>query len=387
MSRRYETTHPWIDFHADLTRLEPATWILLAEARAHCDHIAGVPLRPEVAKELQMISLVRGVHATTSIEGNTLSEEHVRARVLGDLPLPPSRDYLGREVDNILSALNGLVERVLTGKRIAITAALISALNHQALQGLPLEEGTVPGELRSHAVGVGRYRGAPSEDVPFLVERLCRWLDDMGSEQLPGGEFTVAILQAILAHLYLAWIHPFGDGNGRVARLVEYAILFQSGIPAPAAHLLSNHYNLTRSRYYAELDRSSRRHPYDPTPFISYALQGFVDGLKEQLQTVRAHQLHATWVNYVHDRFEGEDTLALRRQKHLVLDLPDTWTPRAAIRRVSVRLAEEYGRKTSKTITRDLNALERRGLVERDHRGIRPRRELVEAFLPVRAPE
>lgn len=55
-----------------------------------------------------------------------------------------------------------------------------------------------------------------------------------------------AIFKAVVAHLYLAWIHPVGDGNGRTARLVEFQILLSSGVPSPAAHLLSNHYNQTR---------------------------------------------------------------------------------------------------------------------------------------------
>ena len=61
----------------------------------------------------------------------------------------------------------------------------------------------------------------------------------------PIGEQSIAILRAITAHLYLIWIHPFGDGNGRLARLVEFTILLKSGIPSIAAHLLSNHYNAT----------------------------------------------------------------------------------------------------------------------------------------------
>jgi Fic family protein len=44
-------------------------------------------------------------------------------------------------------------------------------------------------------------------------------------------EIPYAILKAILAHLCLAWIHPFGDGNGRTARLVEFQILIFPGCP------------------------------------------------------------------------------------------------------------------------------------------------------------
>ncbi len=79
-----------------------------------------------------------------------------------------------------------------------------------------------------------------------------------------------------MAHLYIAWIHPFGDGNGRTARFLEVKILLRAGIPTVAAHLLSNHYNATRSAYYRQLQRASASGGY-VAPFIQYALQGFID--------------------------------------------------------------------------------------------------------------
>src|SRR6266511_3298337 len=79
MPRRYEETHPWITFQLDLTELDHMTWLLLGEAISKCDHIAGVPLQPEVAALLNMVYLTKGIHATTQIEGNTLSEEQVAA--------------------------------------------------------------------------------------------------------------------------------------------------------------------------------------------------------------------------------------------------------------------------------------------------------------------
>jgi Fic/DOC family len=50
------------------------------------------------------------------------------------------------------------------------------------------------------------------------------------SRDIPGTEILV---KAILAHLYIAWIHPFGDGNGRAARLMELRILLEAGVPMP----------------------------------------------------------------------------------------------------------------------------------------------------------
>lgn len=196
--------------------------------------------------------------------------------------------------------------------------------------------------------------------------------------------FAIAFFKAVLAHLYVAWIHPFGDGNGRTARLIEFQILAQSGlVPFPACHLLSNHYNKTRSRYYAELDRSSKA-PDGVASFVRYAAEGFVDGLREQLALIRDQQWKVTWENYVHDRFRGEDTRARARQKHLVLAMPPEVTPRKDLRDVSPRIAREYASKGEKTLTRDLNALIGMGLVRRSGGGYAPNRDIILAFLPPR---
>jgi Fic family protein len=382
--REYEHTHPWITFRADLTRLGPKVWMLLGEAESKCQHIASAPLRPETAEELYRIYLSKGAYATTSIEGNTLTEEEVRERLEGRLKLPKSREYLGTEVDNIIDASNGIQAEVLQGQPLKLTPERIKHFNKLVLQGLDVDENVVPGEYREHAVGVMRYRGAPAENVDFLVERLSLWLNGPDFEAAdPELSFAYSTFKAILAHLYIAWIHPFGDGNGRTARLIEFQLLVQSGlVPVPAAHLLSNHYNLTRDRYYRELDRASRSGG-DVVPFIDYAVEGFVDELREQLGFIRNQQLEVTWENHVHRQFRGKDTAAERRRKHLVLDMPMGPVARSDLRHVSIRVAEAYAGKTDKTVTRDLNALVNMGLIVKvDSRHYQANRRVILALLP-----
>ncbi|MBV9999500.1 MAG: Fic family protein [Verrucomicrobia bacterium] len=101
------------------------------------------------------------------------------------------------------------------------------------------------------------YRGAPPDDCPLLVDRLCEWFSSSDFSPLKGLETVYAIVKTVVAHLYLAWIHPFDDGNGRTSRLVEFYLLLHAGIPSPAAHLLSNHYNQTRTEYYRQLRNAS----------------------------------------------------------------------------------------------------------------------------------
>jgi Fic family protein len=383
--RHYEETHPWITFRADLSYLSSVMWMLLGEARSKCEHIAGVPLRPEVAGELYKVYLSKGAYATTSIEGNTLSEEEVRRRLDGLLKLPSSREYLGREVDNIIDACNQISRELQLGA-LELTPERIKYFNELVLRDLELEEGVVPGEYRTHSVGVMRYLGAPAEDIEFLVEQMCKWLNGPDFQRADDPFlFTFALIKAVLAHLYIAWIHPFGDGNGRTARLIEFQLLVQSGMaPLPAGHLLSNHYNLTRTKYYRELERASGSGG-DIIPFVAYAIEGFVDGLREQLNYTRAQQLEVTWENHVHRQFRGKDTQARSRRKHLVLDMPREAVAQADLRHISVRVAEAYHGKTDKTVTRDLNALVEMGLMRKVGRRYEAARDSILAFLPPQA--
>ena len=156
----YERTHPWISFRFDFSRANAQLWLLLGEAQSKCEHIAGVPLRPNVAKELHQLYLAKGVSATTAIEGNTLSEEQVLKHIQGELKLPPSQSYLAQEIDNIIEACDA-ISAVTHPKEMGISAGQIKALNFLILKGLRLDQGVVPGEYRIHSVLIGSvYRGA-----------------------------------------------------------------------------------------------------------------------------------------------------------------------------------------------------------------------------------
>jgi Fic family protein len=391
MKRKYEETHPWIKFRIDLKGLPPRVWMLLGEARSKCEHIAGVPLKPELADAFYRVSLAKGVHATTAIEGNTLSAFDVEQRLEGKpLEVSHSKAYQVQEIDNIFEALNGVIAKELCdGSLSPLCPNRIKQFNALVLKDLQVEEDVVPGKLRHHSVTVGPYRGAPAEDCEFLLDRLCSWLngpefdDSSDPKELA---IPIALLKAILAHVYLAWIHPFGDGNGRTARLVELQVLATAGVPDVACHLLSNHYNDTRAEYYRQLDRASKSGG-NLLPFIEYAVQGFMDGLTQDLKFIRVEQWHVAWTNYVHEEFgKRAKTASASRMKDLVLELSkrSTPVPRKELTSLSAPIAVAYNDTTDKTLSRDLNALEAMGLIKRAPEGIAARKDLILAFLPNR---
>lgn len=387
--RDYEASHPWIRFQLDL---KPATWEFwnhIGEAHSKCRHLARTPLPPAMAREMEQVYLAKGARASAAIEGNSLNEEQAVAAVEGKLEVPESQEYLKQELDNVIRALADIENEIHQTGRFDISPEGLRELNRRVLDGLELEDHVVPGELRTQGILVGTvYRGAPAQDCDYLVQAMCDWLNGPDFSHDGGdhaNDFLLAMLKAVIAHVYIAWIHPFGDGNGRTARLVEFGILAAAGVPSVAAHLLSNHYNQTRTNYYRQLEHASKSGG-DLTPLLAYAAKGFVEQLQQQLNSVHHWILRATWTNYVHSLFT-DSTATAKRQRDLVLALPfDDFIPRSKLTALTPGLAQAYATKKSKTVTRDLNALEKMELIERSPKGIRARREIMLSFMPRVAP-
>ena len=347
MKLPYRETHPWLTFTFGINDLGSREWLSIGKAEADCARLTGTPLLPDVADRLERIYLSKGAHGTTAIEGNTLTEEQVTSIIDGRLWLPPSRVYLATEVLNVLDAYRMIVGKARRREEsMALDPGTICHYNELALRDLDVGQVVRPGEVRRHGVRVGRYLGPEAEDCAYLLDRLCDWLSCADFEPRAGDPLSFArvLIKALLAHLYLAWIHPFDDGNGRTARLVEFHVLAASGmVPVPAAHLLTDHYSTTRSRYYQVLDRSSRVRPFSPVGFVSYAAVGFSDGLVEQWRWITAQHRMLTWESHVRSVMRPYGTVAGRRQRRLVLELkPDRPTPRSAIPLLTPELAVDY---------------------------------------------
>lgn len=391
VERAYRASHPWINFQINLAHAGADFWMLLGEARSKVDHLSLALLKPDVAEEMNRVYLAKGAKATTAIEGNTLTEEEVEAIVAGRAGAPqPSQEYQYQEVENILAAFNAIKDNLIAGGATALTPEQIKVFNLVVLEGIDRPDVT-PGEFRRQSVVVGRYRGAPWEDCEYLVETLCGWLNGETFEP-PDDDWRIpwAIIKAAIAHLYFAWIHPFDDGNGRTARLMELQILLAAGVPMPAAHLLSNHYNATRTEYYQRLEDASRSGG-DIVPFLRYAMRGFIDGIRLQVERVWDQNYSDRWEQFVYESFGGHVTSpAEQRRLQLIFAMsaqPDEEIPRRRIATLTPQLEMSYAG-TERMLSRDLNSLEELGLVEQSRHGHwRVRREQLLAFQPVRRVE
>ena len=138
----------------------------------------------------------------------------------------------------------------------------------------------IPGKFRNFSVKVGTedlggvHRGAPHETLPRLMDE---YIDFINSRRLEGHH---QVIRALLAHFFLVTIHPFGDGNGRVSRLVEAGILFQLGYNVHGFYGLSNYFYRHEQEYKLILQQCRQSQPFDVTPFIRFGVAGFASELK-----------------------------------------------------------------------------------------------------------
>ncbi len=365
---------------------------MLGEIQAKIAHIKNIPIPPADSQSLLELYLTKSVHGTTAIEGNTFSEEDVGKIIKNEMKAPPSRQYQEQQIRNMLNAFNTISDDEIRGNDQMFSLELLHGYHKLVLENLEsiLSAETAVGKFRAHRVEVGLYLAAPPEDCQRLMAAYCDWLNE--AQAVPRGyELAWQIVKALVAHVYFAWIHPYGDGNGRMARLLEFAILLRAGVPDIAAHLLSNFYNKTRDMYYKQLQDSHgeyRDGSYPPVGnlqgFIEYALQGFKDELDEQLDRIHFKQLLVIWHNFIHASFPKMPSAPQQRQKRLVLDLTEhallNPITLSEMRGLTPAIALAYANRTDRTLQRDLNRLVGMKLLSRVPAGYQPNINLVLRF-------
>jgi len=369
-----------------------ANWVLdgkssnlLGQCYAYIKSILNIPISPEYYRQLLSVSLNKGALASTAIEGNTLTEEELILIQKGK-ELAPSRRYQQQEVENILSAFNVILGELVGEKSPAIISPeLVRRFNEMVGRNIGEAFGGIPGRFREQNVVVGAYRPPSFEMVKGLVQKLCDWLI-RHFHYMHNQNFNEAVIEAIVAHVYIAWIHPFLDGNGRTARLLEFYILMRAGVPSIASHILSNHYNNTRTEYYRQLQYTTETGNLNK--FIEYALEGFRDGLESIIAVIHKDQTKSTWNNYANDviekmQNEGKNKNILRRIRQLAYNIPaDRFYSLEEIMILNTKIAEEYRGFNQRTLLRDLNLLVEKELFKADKNKFRANYELLHTFLP-----
>lgn len=141
--------------------------------------------------------------------------------------------------------------------------------------------------FRSGVVTVGTHQ-AP--DVELLDYCMKQFFDFYHGENITSPYIKMAII-----HFYFVYMHPFCDGNGRIARLISTDFLIRSELENFSALTLSKTINETAQEYYQALENSENSF-FDITAFIQYILKTVYDNLYEVLQNQDKYVVkHMEW--------------------------------------------------------------------------------------------
>ena len=253
----------------------------LIQIEAYKEASLNLVLPPPWREQLDRLNRIRAVHGTTALEGNPLTEAEVGRQIdMLDEGAPPAPDQSReqQQVRNASRAQQWIREQFVPGGR-PIRLSDILHLHQMVTQGSD-EVNNVPGRLRNHSVVVGSqalggvHRGAPHERLPLLMDDFIAFINSRQARA------EHPVVQALLAQFFLVTLHPFGDGNGRVSRLVEASILFRGAYNILGFYGLSNYFYRNGDEYKLLLQRSRRSQPFDLSAFMAFGVRGFTTELK-----------------------------------------------------------------------------------------------------------
>ena len=253
---------------------------LLAEANVLNRIIKDIPILPDLATQLEEDIIRRSIFGTAAIEGNPLTEEEVGRILSGKEKTGVTKERAEREIENLKEAYSFVKKECPIDPCISPSEKLIRSVHKLIVLGIDPEHDK-PGEYRHGKVKVGdaEHGGTylppiSTKDIVLLMKTFYEW---MNGEEMKKED---PIVRAVVEHYHLGMIHPFSDGNGRTARLLEALLLQWSGVKyAPV--MLSNYYYRNIHDYYRAFSLA-RKHPEkELTPFLEFVLKGLIESFEE----------------------------------------------------------------------------------------------------------
>lgn len=217
---------------------------------------------------LRRVTLARAIRGSNSIEGYTVTIDDAFAALDSEEPMAAA-DTTWAAVTGYRNAMTYVLQ-LAADEDFAYSEDLLRSL-HFMMQSYDL--GKRPGRYRKGDVHVvdedrGRvvYTGPDPDVVPALMFELTEWLGTAGGP---------AVVRAAMAHLNLVMIHPFRDGNGRMARCLQALVLARENVGAPEFCSIEEYLGDHEQAYYdvlAEVGRGSSRPANDAAPWVRFCL-------------------------------------------------------------------------------------------------------------------
>lgn len=311
--------------------------------------IQNAPLVPAWEAKFREEAVIRTVHHGTHIEGNELSFSQAVRVMEGKEVLARERDI--QEVINYRNVLKYIDELREKDENLRVTENIVKHLHKLTVEKiLPKEE---CGDYRQTKVviknsqtGEVTFSPPPAIEVPYLVEGFLHWLGSPQTKDLH------PVLQAGITHYELVRVHPFLDGNGRVARATAILVLFKEGYDVKKFFSLEEHYDKDAAGYYAALKSAEDG---DLTEWLEYSTEGLALELLEIKEKVQNLSVDLKLKN----NLGGRQIALSSRQMKIVEYLQKTgFLQNKAFGELFSMISED-------TVLRDLQDLIKKGIIKK----------------------
>jgi Fic family protein len=237
--------------------------------------IENAPLVPAWEAKFREEAIVRTVHHGTHIEGNELNFTEAEKVLAGAQIVGRDRD-----IQEVLNYRN-VLKFIESYQAAQFTEETIKHMHNLITDRIMPEE--TSGEYRKSQVVVKNsqtgeitFRPPPSVEIPFLISDFLLWFNTIkNSEMHPA-------IKAGIVHYELVRIHPFLDGNGRVARAVATLSLFKDGYDIKRFFSLEEYYDREPMHYYDALQSVAKLEGN-----VTYWLEYFIEGLAIELTRIK----------------------------------------------------------------------------------------------------
>lgn len=349
----------WPQFRWDAqTLLAP-----LAEARHKQGRLLGRmrQLGFELQLDAELRATTEDVLKTSEIEGERLDLKAVRSSVarrlgLPDAGLPPSDRKVEGIVEIMLDAMRNHGP-ALTRARLFGWHAAMFPTGHSGLHKITVGDWRTDSEGPMQVVSgpIGRqkvhYQAPPAARLPAEMERFLAWFNEPPAMD--------GLLLSGVAHLWFVTIHPFDDGNGRIARAIADLALARMEGTGHRFYSVSAQIQRERDRYYGVLERTQKG-TLDITEWLSW----FVACFDRAIETAEEQSRSVLRKAEFWQRFAEEPLSA--RQKTILNRFLDGFEGNLTARKWAA-----MGKCSVDTAQRDINDLLARGLLVRNPGGSR----------------
>jgi Fic family protein len=317
----------------------------------------------DVGLEARAEVLVDEAVTTAAIEGEKLPRDSVRSSVARRLGLPTAGlPATERRIDGLVEMLTDAIEHndtSLSEARLFGWHAALFPTGYSGLREIAVAAWRTSGEPMQVVSGpIGKekvhFEAPPASDVATQMQRFFAWWQQsLGTME--------GLLRAGLAHLWFVTVHPFEDGNGRIARALTDMALAQDEQRRERLYSMSLQISEEREDYYDILERTQKG-SLDVTEW----LQWFLGCLERAIHRSDVHIDRALQKARMWEKLAGAGLN--QRQQKVINRLLDAG-PRGFEGGLTNRKYVSMTRTSRETAKRDINDLVRKGILERNPGG------------------